>query len=275
MLEPPFPELDEVLHAIGDAGHHLSLINASEGAAGNISVYIGWNVEVRRRFPLAEQIALPSPAPHLAGGVFIVTGSGRRLREIKDDPAANLGALIVHEDGATATLHTSPRRAFARLTTEFNSHLAVHADQVARTRTNFHAIIHAQPLHLTYLSHIPRYRDAAYLSRRLLRWQPELILNFPEGIGVVPFALPGSETLMRTTVEALRDHTVVVWSKHGAVSRSDVSVKRAGDRIEYLETAARYEILNLSHGEPADGLSAEEIQQIAAWFNIRQRVFIP
>ena len=259
--------------AIGEAGHHLSLINASEGAAGNISVYIGWPVEVRRRFPLAEAMSLPIAVPHLAGGVFLVTGSGRRLREIKDDPSANLGALVIGADGATATLHTSPRRAFARLTSEFNSHLAVHADQIARSQTNFHAIIHAQPLHLTYLSHIPRYRDSDHLSRQLLRWQPELIINFPEGIGVVPFELPGSDALMAATVQAMRTHTLVVWSKHGAVSRPDMSVKRAGDRIEYIETAARYEMLNLAHGEPADGLSTDEICRIAAQFGIQQRVF--
>ncbi len=274
MLEPPFPELDEVLQAIGEAGLHLSLINASEGAAGNISVYLGWGVEVRRRFPLAEQVALPLAVPHLAGKVFIVTGSGRRLREIKDDPAANLGALVVHPDGVSATLYTSPRRAFTRLTSEFNTHLAVHADQIARTGSNFHAIIHAQPLHLTYLSHIPRYRDAAYLSQRLLRWQPELILNFPEGIGIVPFALPSSDELMQATRQAMQTHTVVVWSKHGAIARSDVSVKRAGDRIEYLETAARYEMLDLAHGEPADGLSPAEMIRIAEWFGVRQRVFL-
>ena len=29
------------------------------------------------------------------------------------------------------------------------------------TGTNFHAVIHAQPMHITYLSHVPRYQDEA------------------------------------------------------------------------------------------------------------------
>ena len=39
----------------------------------------------------------------------------------------------------------------------------------------------------------------------------------------------------------LRHHRIVIWAKHGVMARSDVSVKRAADRIEYAETAAKYE----------------------------------
>ena len=48
MIEAPYPELDELLTLIGEAGRRCSEIQASEGAAGNISVYIGWPVEPRR-----------------------------------------------------------------------------------------------------------------------------------------------------------------------------------------------------------------------------------
>jgi rhamnulose-1-phosphate aldolase len=258
---------------IGEAGERLSEIEASEGAAGNISVYMGWPMDPRRRFPNVETIELPVLLPGLAGGSFLVSGSGRRLREIIKDPAANLGFVTVDEGGRTARLFTSPRRLFARLTSEFNSHLAVHADQVARTGTNFHAIIHAQPPHLTYLSHIARYRDERYLNRHLLRWQPEMIVNLPEGLGSVPFQLPGSPELMAATVESLRPHRVVVWCKHGVMARSDQSVKRAADRIEYAETGARYEYMNLTNGEQGEGLAEAEIRTICAAFGIQQTIF--
>jgi rhamnulose-1-phosphate aldolase len=273
MLEEPFPQFDEIVNMIGEAGRRLSEIDASEGAAGNISAYIGWPVEPRRKFPVMEMIDLPQPVPELAGKTFLVSGSGRRLREILLDPVANLGCVVVHEGGLSAHLYTAPGRDFERLTSEFNSHLAVHYDQVRRSGTNFHAVIHAQPPYLTYLSHIPRYREASYLNRHLLRWQPELIINLPEGVGPVAFHVPGSAELMADTVEALRRHRVIVWCKHGAVARSDISVKRAADRIEYAETAARYEYFNLVAGEPADGLSVEEIQEICQVFGVEQDIF--
>jgi len=163
--------------------------DAAEGAAGNISVCIGWPIEIRRRFPVADEIILPVPAPRLVGQHVIVTGSGRRLRDIAADPVANLGVVRIEDGGTTGTLLTSPSRLFERLTVEWNSHLAVHDDTVARTGTNFHAVVHAQPPHLTYLSHVPAYQDEERFSRRLLRWEAETIVNLPAGIGVLPFML--------------------------------------------------------------------------------------
>ena len=273
MIEAPFPELDELLTTIGEAGHRISEIEASEGAAGNISVYVGWPIEIRRRFPNAEKLELPLHVPDLAGATFLVTGSGRRLREIINDPYANLGGVVIDDDGKTATLYTSPRRLFARLTSEFNSHLAVHQDQIRLSPQNFHTVIHAQPPHLVYLSHIKRYQDLKYLNTHILRWQPETIVNLPEGVGFVPFHIPGSSELMSGTIEALREHRVTLWAKHGVMARSDTSVKRAADRIEYAETGARYEYLNLTNNELGEGLTPDEIRAICQAFNIKQSWF--
>jgi rhamnulose-1-phosphate aldolase len=272
-LDQPYPDLREFLELMGEAGARLSEINASEGAAGNLSIFFAWQVEPRRTFPMVETIQLPLPAPHLAGGSMLMSGSGRRLREILQDPADNLGFVSINADGKTAKLFTTPRRLFTRLSSEFNSHVAIHEDQAAQTGTNFSAVAHAQPRFLTYLSHISQYRDETYLNRRLLRWQPELIVNLPEGIGLVPFQVPGSPELMQATVESLRKHRIAVWSKHGVVSRSDISIKRSVDRIDYAEAAAHYEYLDLANHGLADGLSVEEIQQICKSLNIQQDIF--
>lgn len=267
-VREPFPELNEILASIGEAGARIAAIGASEGGAGNISVCIGWPIEVRRQFPVTEEIPLPLSAPHLAGRRIIVTGSGRRLRDIATDPAANLGVVLVHAGGETGTLHTSPRCLFDGLTSEWNSHLGIHDDAIARADTNYHAVLHAQPPHLVYLSHVPEYRDEAYFNRRLLRWEPETIVNLPQGIGVLAFMLPGSAQLMEANVASLRTHRVVLWGKHGVMARSDISVTRAADRIEYAETAARYEYMDLVAGQRAEGLSLDEMRAVVAAFNV-------
>jgi rhamnulose-1-phosphate aldolase len=272
-VEAPYPELDEYLVWIGEAGWRISEIEASEGSAGNISVCIGWPVEIRRKFPLAESLDLPLAVPELAGMTLVITGSGRRLRDVIQEPTANLGCLVIDQGGKTGQLYTSPKRLFANLTSELNSHLAVHRDQVASSGTNFHAVIHAQPRHLTYLSHIPRYQDQKYLNQHLLRWEPETIINLPEGVGFVPFNVPGSQALMSATLKMLHQYRVVIWAKHGTVARSDTSVKRASDRIEYAETAASYEYFNLMAGEQGEGLTADEIHAICKAFNVQQTIF--
>jgi rhamnulose-1-phosphate aldolase len=273
MLEAPYPELDDFLEMIGEVGRRLSEIGASEGAAGNISICLRWPIEPRRRFPLMRKFELPQAVPELAGAAFLVSGSGRRLREIIDNPSANLACILVSEGGSQGELYTSRDCYFQRVTSEFNSHLAVHYAHVLARGTNFHAVVHAQPLNLTYLSHIPRYQDENYLNKHLLRWQPETILNLPEGFGFVPFCPPSSSEMMRGNVQAMSNHRIVLWAKHGVMARSDISVKRATDLIEYAETAAKYEFLNLSLGEIGEGLSADEIRAICRTFKIEQSIF--
>lgn len=267
-ITPPLPELDELLASMGEGGRRIALIDAGEGAAGNISVCLGWPIEVRRRFPLPEPVALPVPATHLGGHTILVTGSGRRLRDLAADPVANIGAVVIAPDARSATLWSAPGRLFERLTSEWNSHLAVHEDTVARTGTNFHAVVHAQPPYLTYLSHVPAYREEAYLNARVMRWEPETIVQLPEGIGVLPFMVPGSERLMAANVESLRTHRIDIWAKHGVMARSDVSVARAVDRIEYAEAGARYEYLDLVAGGRGERITDEELRSVTAAFGI-------
>lgn len=261
---------------MGETGRRLAQIGASDGAAGNISAFIGreeLEPVAASLFPKKETYEAPHSGPDLARCVFVVTGSGRRLREIGGDPPANLALVTFDESGTAATLHTSDRRRFERLTVEFNSHLAVHHDHIRRSSLPFHAIIHAQPLNLTYLSHIAAYRDPLYLSRRILRWEPESIYYLREGVGVVPFHVPASDALERANFEAMKSHHVVVWAKHGVMARSELSVKRACDLIEYAEVGARFERINLAAGNIAEGLDEAEIYQICDAFDVQQDIF--
>lgn len=258
---------------MGQAGRLMNEIGACEAAAGNISVFMREHDGPGTGFSEQKSILLPVAVPELAGSALLVTGSGRRLREILDDPLANLGYLVVEAGGRHGSLFTSPRRKFARLTSEINSHLAVHADQARRRSLSFHALVHAQPQHLTFLSHHPQYQDELTLNRAVLRWQPEAILNFPEGLGFLPFCVPGSDELMQANVAKMGAHQLVVWAKHGVMARSDHSLAKATDLIEYAETGARYECLNLTSGAGSSGLSVEQIRAICAKYGVQQNIF--
>jgi len=266
-------ELDALLHQLGQAGKRLSDIGAAEGAAGNLSICFREPVEVAKRFPSMQIVDLPVSAPDLAGATLIVSGSGRRLRDIAEAPTANLACIVVEPGGRRGKMFTSSDCEFKRVTSEFNSHLAVHHDQMRSQDIKLHALLHAQPLYLTYLSHLPDYQDEQYLNRHLLRWQPETILNFPEGIGVLPFILLGSAQLTVETMLALREHRIVIWSQHGVMARAEDSSFHALDLVEYAETAAHYEYLNLISGGRSEGLSPEHLRAISASWNVRQKLF--
>ena len=199
---------------------------------------------------------------------MLVTGSGCRLRDVADSPEANVSAFVVDEGGATGTWYTHPRRAYERPTSEFNSHLAVHDDQVARRGVDFQAVIHAQPPHLVQLSHVRDIRTTREFNRRILRWEPETIVQLPAGIEVLDFMVPGSQTLMENSVRALRDHVIVLWSKHGIMVRSDASPLAAVDKVEYAETGAMYEVRDMMAGGLGQGVTDDELRAVVEAFEV-------
>jgi rhamnulose-1-phosphate aldolase len=266
-------ELNLLLEQLAQVGKRLSDIGAAEGAAGNLSICFREALDISTLFPKMEIVELPLLAPDLAGATLIVTGSGRRLRDILEAPTANLACIIVEAGGRTGRMFTAYDCPFKRVTSEFNSHLAVHHDQMRSRDIKLHAVLHGQPLYLTFLSHLAKYQDQQYLNHHLLRWQPETILTFPEGIGVLPFMLLASTQLMVETMLTLREHQLVVWSQHGVMARADNSVSHALDLIEYAETAAHYECLNLLGGDLSSGLTPEAIRAIAKSVKIQQNIF--
>ena len=269
-----YPEtLTDILASMGAAGGRLNSIDAIEAGAGNLSVIAREPLELGEFFDAERPLELPLAVPHLAGYTVLVTGSGCRLREVGDQPAHNVGAVVVHEGGRAGTLHYRAGGNFVRPTSEFNSHLGVHDDQVARRGVAFQAVIHAQPPHLTLLSHLPEFQGTAELNRAILRWEPETIVQLPEGVKFLPFMVPGSDELMANNVAGLRDHQVVLWAKHGVMARSDVSPLGACDKIEYAETGALYEYKNLATGGRAQGLSDEELHRVVEAFHVPTTLF--
>jgi rhamnulose-1-phosphate aldolase len=73
---------------------------------------------------------------------------------------------------------------------------------------------------------------------------------------------------MAANVAGLRKHEIVLWSKHGVMARSARSVTRAVDRVEYAETGARYEYMDLVAGGRGEGLTAAELARVAATFGV-------
>lgn len=266
--------LEELLVEMGKAGARLDEMHAVEAGAGNISVSVAWDLNLDSMFPESqEKVSLPLRVPALAGRTVLVTGSGCRLREVGVDPLVNVSAFVVDEGGETGTWYTHPKKRYVRPTSEFNSHLAVHNDQVEKRGVEFQAVIHAQPPHLVALSHDAETLNNHDFNRRVFRWEPETIVQLPEGIEVLEFMVPGSQELMENNVRGLRDHQITLWAKHGIMVRSDESPLSAVDKVEYVETGAMYEHMNSAIGGKNAGLSDEEIRRVIDAFGVQTNLY--
>lgn len=118
-----------VIGDIGAAGVQLTTLEATEGSAGNISIYARDLRNLDEAFVARGELDLPEAMPELADAWIIVTGTGRRLRDISASPEQSVVVLHVLGDGARATCYAA---ADLRPSSEWNSHLAVHADHVGQ-----------------------------------------------------------------------------------------------------------------------------------------------
>ena len=259
----------DILASMGKAGARLDHMGACEAGAGNISVSVKQApADLAEFLPERSNIDLPVEVPALAGWTVFVTGSGCRLREVGEEPGANVSAVTVSQDGKSGVWHTAPSKSFTKPTSEFNSHLGVHADQAAKRGVEFQAVIHAQPPYLVSLSHIPALRNDVAFNRAILRWEPETIVQVPAGVKVLDFMVPGGEELGNANVTSLRDHQIVLWSKHGIMVRSDESPLAAVDKVEYVESGAMYEFRNMTIGGLGEGLHEEESLRVIEAFGV-------
>lgn len=78
---------------------------------------------------------------------------------------------------------------------------------------------------------------------------------------------------MENNVRALRDHVIVLWSKHGIMVRSDDSPLAAVDKVEYAETGAMYEVRNLMTGGLGQGVTDAELHAVVKAFDVPTDLF--
>jgi L-fuculose-phosphate aldolase len=126
--------------------------------------------------------------------------------------------LLVDRSGRK--IHGS-RRPFS----ELSMHLAVY-----KGRPDVGAIVHAHPPASTAFAVAGRPVDAAFL--------PEFVVSIGGKVPLVPFALPGSETLNNSLVPFLEPFDVVLLQNHGVLAWGP-DLSTALLRVEHCESAAR------------------------------------
>ena len=163
--------------------------------------------------PLGEPVALVRPVENLRGHFFLVTGTNRRMRYVCSSPMDNMAVIRISDDGRSYAIVAEK---YIRPTSELPSHLSIHDYLLGRGR-NQKVVIHTHPIELVAMTHNAAFLGRDVLSRLLWSMIPETRAFCPKGVGIVPYALPGSIELADATIAQLDDYDVVLWEKHGAL----------------------------------------------------------
>ncbi len=239
-----------------------------ERNGGNVSLRLLAEDIAPFRSSLTEDrtVAIGETVAELAGQYFLVTGSGKYFRNVQLDPEENLGLIEVTADGASARILWG-FKGKAVPTSELSAHLKSHRSRQAVTQGASRVIMHCHATNLIALSYVLDL-SAAALTRALWEMSTECLVVFPDGIGVLPWMVPGTATIGEATAIEMQKHPLVLWPFHG-VFGSGATLDEAFGLIDTAEKAAEVLVKVLSMGGKKQSIATQELKDLAARFQVK------
>lgn len=238
----------------------------SEGEGGNISLRLDPSqVPEKLRAATSDPVKLPLTVAALSGAYLLITGSGTRSRDIAVEPQDNIGLYKVSADGKSYQWIVGNDKP----TSEMPSHCAIQ-NEFMLSRPEYRAVIHTHPPRLISLTHVAEFNDAKRLSDVILGLQSEARIQLPEGIGHLPFQVPGSLELGILSAEEIKHRNVILWHMHGALSVG-TSLAHALDQLEVVEKASEIFWTLKSAGLSTDGMTEDDLLKSMEYFGRTDR----
>ena len=213
-----------------------------------------------------RNIPLGFDASALAGKYFVVTGTGKYFKNVDDAPEMNLGVLRIAEDGQSAELLWG----FAdggKFTSEFPAHLMSHMARLSVDPDN-RVVMHCHPTHTLAMNYVHPLNEKE-MTHTLWQMCTECIVVFPDGVGVLPWMLCGTNEIGEATAEKMKEFRLVVWGMHGIYGVGK-TMDEAFGLIETVEKAAQVYMLT-AHLPRINTIKDEELQVLAEAFGVNYR----
>ena len=239
-----------------------------ERNGGNISYMLDEN-EVAEYLDIdsvIREIPLGFDATSLIGKIFIVTGTGKYFKNVYDDPERNLGIIRIAEDGKTARLLWGYSDG-GRFTSELPAHLMSHIARLSVDPEN-RVVMHSHPTHTLAMNYVHEL-DEKKFTHTLWEMCTECIVVFPDGVGVLPWMLCGTNTIGEATAEKMKEFRLVVWGMHGIYGAGKTMDETFG-LIETVEKAAQIYMLT-AHLPRVNTIKDEEMVELAEFFGVKYR----
>ena len=169
--------------------------------------------QVKEEFTEGEWKPIGTTVPDLAGEFFMVTGSGKFFRNVIIKPAESFGIIEVDDKGENYRIMWGLEGG-ARPTSELPSHLMNHEVKKRVTDGRYRVIYHAHTTNTIALTFVLPLTDEAF-TRELWEMATECPVVFPDGIGVVPWMVPGGREIAVETSKLMEKYDVAIWAHHG------------------------------------------------------------
>lgn len=217
-----------------------------ERNGGNVS-YLLLEDEVRKYFKkdnFIRDIPLSFDVPeNVDGKYFLVTGTGKYFKNIIKDPETNLGLVKICARCKKARLLWGYKDG-GKFTSEFPAHLLTHSSRLS-VDSNNRIVMHTHPTYTMAMTACVK-TDTIEFTRKLWKTNTEAVVVFPEGVGVLPCMVCGTNEIGEATANLMQKHRIVTWTNHGIYGVGK-DIDEAFGLIETVEKTAQVYMLTLGH----------------------------
>lgn len=182
-------------------------------------------------------------ASALIGKIFIVTGTGKYFKNVEKDPEHNLGIVRIAKDGTTAELLWGYSDG-GKFTSEFPAHMMSHISRLA-VDPEHRIVMHTHPTYTIAMNAVCSI-DEKDFTHKLWQSNTEAVVVFPDGVGVLPCMVCGTNEIGIATAEKMKSFRLVVWTNHG-IYGTGKNMDEAFGLIETVEKTAQIYMLALGH----------------------------
>lgn len=158
-------------------------------------------------------LPIGTSVPALSGEYFLITGTGKYFRNMILDPKDCTGIIELDGKGENYRIVWGLNDG-GRPTSELPSHLMNHEVKKQVTRGAQRVIYHCHPANIIALTFVLPLEDRIF-SRELWEMITECPIVFPDGVGVVPWMVPGKRDIAVETSRLMKKYNAAVWAHHG------------------------------------------------------------
>jgi len=205
---------------------------------------------------------------NLAGEYFLITGSGKFMRNIPLAPEENICIIEVDSTGENYRMVWGLTKGGAP-TSELPSHMLNHSVKKDITGGEHRVIYHAHTTNLIALTFLLPLEDRVF-SRVLWKSMTECPVVFPDGVGVVSWMVPGGREIGLATSELMKKYDIAIWAHHGTFcSGSDFDTTFG--LMHAVEKSAEIYLKVVSAGEIRQTITDQNLKDLAKAFHVQLR----
>lgn len=214
---------------------------------------------------VTRTISLDFPVVELANKYFIVTGSGKYFKNVKEHPEHCLGIIRVQSNGNSVELLWG-LEGDAKPTSELASHFMSHIVRLKQA-PDHRVIMHTHTTNIIAMTFTHELDEKSF-SKTLWKMCTECIVVFPEGVALLPWMVPGTNAIGKATAEKMSDYRLVIWPHHGIFGAGS-SIDEAFGLIETAEKAAQvYSIVSAHREGIKQEITDEQLLELAQAFEV-------